>query len=253
MLKVTVLGCGASGGVPLLKHGWGHCNSGNPRNVRTRSSIVIETETTSLLVDMSPDLRQQLLRFGKSRFDGVFITHEHYDHINGINELRPVYFNTNESLEIYAQEHVMNNIKKMFYYLFEDSGKEIYKPYISANIVTDDFIVGDIAAICLDQSHGYSKTTGVRIGDFAYTTDVISFTNESFELLRGLDTWIVGCLSHDEKPTHANLATVLKWIDELKPRHVYLTHMSIDMDYDSLVRELPPHVRPAYDGLQVTI
>ncbi len=253
MLKVTVLGCGASGGVPLLKYGWGQCNPNNPKNRRTRSSIMIETEKTKLLVDMSPDLRQQLLRFGSSQIDGVFVTHEHYDHTNGINELRPVYFGTGKSLQIYAKDYVMRSMKKMFYYLFEDSGRDLYKPYVEANVVEDEFVVGDISGICFEQDHGYSKSTGLRIGDFSYTTDVVSFEKDTFEKLRGLDTWIVGCLSRDKKPTHANLDTVLQWVHELKPRQTYLTHMSVDLDYDSLRADLPQNVFPAYDGLQIII
>ena len=253
MLKVTVLGCGASGGVPLLKYGWGKCNPNNPKNRRTRSSIMIETEKTKLLVDMSPDLRQQLLSFGSSQIDGVFVTHEHYDHTNGINELRPVYFGTGKSLQIYAKDYVMRSVKKMFYYLFEDSGRDLYKPYVEANIVEDEVVVGDISGICFEQNHGYLKSTGLRIGNFAYTTDVVSFEKDTFEKLRGLDTWIVGCLSRDKKPTHANLDTVLQWVYELKPRQTYLTHMSVDLDYDSLLADLPQNIFPAYDGLQITI
>lgn len=253
MLKVTVLGCGASGGVPLLKYGWGQCNPNNPKNRRTRSSIMIETEKTKLLIDMSPDLRQQLLRFGSSQIDGVFVTHEHYDHTNGINELRPVYFGTGKSLQIYAKDYVMRSVKKMFYYLFEDSGRDLYKPYVEANVVEDEFVVGDISGICFEQNHGYLKSTGLRIGDFAYTTDVVSFEKDTFETLRGLDTWIVGCLSRDKKPTHANLDTVLQWVRELKPRQTYLTHMSVDLDYDLLRADLPQNVFPAYDDLQIIV
>lgn len=253
MLKVTVLGCGASGGVPLLKYGWGQCDSNNPKNRRTRSSIMIETEKTKLLVDMSPDLRQQLLRLESSQIDGVFVTHEHYDHTNGINELRPVYFGTGKSLQIFAKDYVMRSVKKMFYYLFEDSGRDLYKPYVEANVVEDEFVVGDISGICFEQDHGYLKSTGLRIGDFAYTTDVVSFEKDTFEKLRGLDTWIVGCLSRDAKPTHANLDTVLHWVGELKPRQTYLTHMSVDLDYDSLRADLPQNVFPAYDGLQINV
>lgn len=253
MLKITVLGCGASGGVPLLKYGWGRCDAGNPKNSRSRSSVMIETEKTRLLVDMSPDLRQQMFNFGSSQIDGVFFTHDHYDHTSGINELRPVYFGGDRPLRIYARKDVMEDLKKAFYYVFEDSGKELYKSYIEANIVDTKFSIGDISASCFEQDHGYSKSTGIRIGDFAYTTDVLSFKGESFEQLRELEVWIVGCLSRDAKPTHANLDTVLKWVDELKPRRTYLTHMSADLDYESLLAELPPNVRPAYDGMRIFV
>jgi phosphoribosyl 1,2-cyclic phosphate phosphodiesterase len=251
MFKVTVLGCGSSTGVPSLKYGWGSCDKNNEKNRRTRSSIIIETEKTSLLVDMSPDLRQQLLSLGSSKIDGVILTHEHYDHVNGINELRPIFFETNEVAKIYSSREVIEKIRRMFYYLFQNSDHEIYKPYISTEEIADIFSIGDISGICVEQSHGYSKTIGIRIGSFAYSTDVMEFSAESFEKLRGLDVWIVGCLSHEKKPTHANLETVFGWVEELKPKMTFLTHMSAFMDYDSLLRELPTNIRPAYDGMQI--
>lgn len=252
-MKITILGCGASVGVPSLKFGWGECDSSNPKNLRSRSSIIIEHLNTSLLIDMSPDLRQQLLDFRSYKIDGVILTHEHYDHVIGINELRPVFFGQEKLLEIYATENVIKNIKKMFYYLFEKTDYLIYKPYISTNIITDSFAIGDISGICFEQDHGYSVTTGIRIGNFAYTTDVAGFSESSFEKLYGLDVWIVGCLSKEKKPTHANLDTVLKWTKELKPKMTYLTHMSALMDYDALMKELPKNVKPAYDGLEIII
>lgn len=252
MLKVTVLGCGASGGVPLLKHGWGVCDPNNPKNIRTRSSIIVETKKTRLLVDMGPDIRQQLLKYGTSKIDGVFFSHEHYDHSAGINELRPVYFGTSQSLQIYGKDYVIKNLKKMFFYLFEGANNDLYKPYIEAHVIENKLDIGDISGFCFEQNHGYGKSTGLRIGDFAYTTDVVDF-GDSFEILRGVDTWIVGCLSKEQKPTHANLDAVLKWIEQINPKQAYLTHMSVDLDYDSLLKELPSNVHPAYDGLEIVL
>jgi phosphoribosyl 1,2-cyclic phosphate phosphodiesterase len=251
-LTVTVLGCGSSNGVPSLKYGWGNCDKNNPKNHRSRSSIMIETKTTSLLVDMSPDLRQQLLDSKLNpNVDAVFFTHEHYDHVNGINELRPVFFEDHQVLQIYSSSDVIQKIRKMFYYLFEDSEQDIYKPYIATNEINDSFSIGDIDGVCFEQSHGYSKTLGIRVGDFAYCTDVVELSRESFEKLRGIDTWIVDCLSLDPRPTHAHLTTVLEWVEELKPKMTFLTHMGITMDYDSLVQTLPANVRPAYDGMKI--
>lgn len=250
MLKITILGCGASGGSPLLGHGWGACNPDNPKNVRTRSSIMVETEKTRLLVDTGPDIRQQLLKYGTSKINGAFFTHEHYDHSAGINELRPVYFGTGRSFQIYGKNYVINNLQKAYFYLFDDCPNDLYKPYIEPHIIEDEFCLGDIAGICFDQNHGYGKSTGLRIGDFAYTTDVVDF-GDSFEKLIGIHTWIVGCLSREQKPTHANLEKVLNWVDKIKPKKTYLTHMSIDLDYDSLLESLPQNVYPAYDGLEI--
>ncbi|GHT90755.1 metal-dependent hydrolase [Alphaproteobacteria bacterium] len=265
-----------------MKHGWGDCDANNEKNIRTRSSIILETETTSLLIDMSPDLRQQLLKYGSSKIDGVIFTHEHYDHTCGINELRPVFFGTDRSLEVYSRSEFLEPIKKMFYYLFAsvtldpfsvsseryasttcdieaDSAREssvtseIYKPYIVANTILDDFQIGDISGICFEQDHGYSKSMGIRVGNFAYTTDVVSFPEESFSKLYGLDTWIVGCLAPEKKSNHAGLDTVLKWVEMLEPKMTYLTHMSIHMDYDHLLTILPSNVRPAYDQMQLEV
>lgn len=250
-MKITILGCGSSVGVPSLKFGWGECDSDNPKNRRFRSSIIIEHMDTSLLIDMSPDLRQQLLNYDSYKIDGVLLTHEHYDHVIGINELRPVFFNQDKLLEIYAAENVIKNIRKMFYYLFEKTDYLIHKPYISTNVITDSFAIGDISGICFEQNHGYSTSTGIRICNFAYTTDVMKFCESSFEKLYGLDVWIVGCVSREKTATHAHLDTVLQWVKELKPKMTFLTHMSTLMDYDSLIKELPENVRPAHDGLQI--
>ncbi|MDR3179676.1 MAG: MBL fold metallo-hydrolase [Holosporaceae bacterium] len=287
-MKVTILGCGSSTGVPALKYGWGSCTKSNEKNIRTRSSIILETEATSLLVDMSPDLRQQLLRyeFCKSipgthenpssgsnqingekdplanssfRVDGVIFTHAHYDHTSGINELRPIFFESGKNLEIYSNAECIAFIKNMFFYLFEDThhansgSASIYKPYISANVIANDFRIGDISGICFEQDHGHSKSMGIRIGNFAYTTDVVAFPEESFGKLYGLDVWVVDCLSPQMHSNHANIDSILRWVEILKPKMTYLTHMSIRMDYDHLLQILPPHIRPAYDQMQFEV
>ncbi len=253
MLKITVLGCGASVGVPALRFGWGDCDPSNPKNYRLRSSILIQNEDTSLLVDMSPDLRHQFLKYGTVEPDGVFVTHEHFDHTQGMNEFRTMFFDKKEKLQIYAAPEVVKILKKMFFYLFEDSGVELYKPYVVANEVSDKFSVGSLDCECFEQSHGYIKSHGIRVGDFAYSTDVVSFPESSFKKLYGLDTWIVGCLAYEKKSTHADFNTVLEWISELKPKRAFLTHMSSFMDYDTLLKKLPPNVFPAYDGLVIRI
>lgn len=253
MLKITVLGCGSSVGVPSLKYGWENCDPSNPKNYRLRSSALVQNEDTSLLIDMSPDLRQQFLRLDSIKPDGVFVTHEHFDHTQGINEFRTMFFGKKEKLQIYSSPNIIKILKKMFFYLFEDSGIEIYKPYVEANEVNDKFSVGSLECECFEQSHGYIKSLGIRIGDFAYTTDVVSFPELSFKKLYGLDTWIVGCLAYEKKFTHANLETVLEWVNELKPKRTFLTHMSAFMDYDTLIKNLPPNILPAYDGMVLEV
>lgn len=253
-MLVTVLGCGSSLGVPALKYGWGNCDPKNPKNRRTRSSIKIDTDTASLLVDMSPDLLWQMQRCGNQRVDAAFITHTHYDHINGINELRPIFFGKKKKLPIYSSLENLVQIKRMFYYLFDNSEVSIYKPYLELHEVQTEFSVGDIHAKCFELDHGFSRSLGIRIGDFAYTTDINKLTEDNVRQLRGIDTWIVDCISFDRKSlTHADLSTALKWTDIIKPRRTFFTHMDTSMDYGTLCRILPANIAPAYDQMVIEV
>jgi phosphoribosyl 1,2-cyclic phosphate phosphodiesterase len=216
---------------------------------------MISSRSTSLLVDMSPDLRQQLLNYGSHRVDGVFLTHVHFDHVNGINELRPLFFESSESLQVYGRKDVMDIFRECFFYLFKPYGgkNSIHKPYISTNVVDNEFVIGDIGGICFEQDHGDSKSTGLRIGNFAYTTDVVSLDDHTISLLQGLDVWVVDCTSREQRPSHANLEQVLKWAEILQPKMTFLTHMSISMDYETMLKELPDHIRPAYDQMEIML
>ena len=262
-MKITILGCGSSLGVPALKYGWGICNPKNPKNRRTRSSIIIEEAGTVLLVDASPDLREQLLRLGEQNknhcgnlnkilrenpnIDAILFTHAHFDHTNGINELRPFFLKERKSLDIFAAPDTLAEIYQNFSYLFQRNSHEIYDTYLRANEISfGKFSIKNISGICFEQDHGFSKSLGFRIGNFAYCTDVTGFSD--FSILENLDIWIVDCLNSDEKrPTHANLELVLSWVEKLNPKKTYLTHMDTSMDYDSLMKTLPPNVEPAYD------
>ncbi|MBO4405481.1 MAG: MBL fold metallo-hydrolase [Alphaproteobacteria bacterium] len=272
-MKITILGCGSSMGVPALKYGWGICDPKNPKNRRTRSSIIIEDAGTVLLVDASPDLREQLLRFdgrneklrknsvqnsygnlGKNsnenlspNIDAILFTHAHFDHTNGINELRPLYIKENKFLDVFATADTLSELYQNFSYLFQRNSHDIYDSYLYAHeIFFGKFSIKNISGICFEQDHGFSKSLGFRIGNFAYCTDVTGFSD--FSVLENLDIWIVDCLNSDEKrPTHANLELVLSWVEKLNPKKTYLTHMDTSMDYDSLMNSLPPNVEPAYD------
>jgi len=246
-MKITILGCGSSLGVPALKYGWGACDPSNPKNRRTRSSIIIEEAGTVLLVDASPDLREQLLRFGNKDIDAILFTHAHFDHTNGINELRPFYLNMNKSLDIFATADTLAKLYQNFSYLFEHNSHEIYDSYLRANEISfGKFSIKNISGICFEQDHGFSQSLGFRVGNFAYCTDVTGFSD--FSVLENLDIWVVDCLNSDEKrPTHANLELVLDWVEKLHPKKTYLTHMDTSMDYDGLIKLLPSCVEPAYD------
>lgn len=237
-----------------MGYGWGDCDERNVRNRRLRSSIIIDKEDTSLLVDTSPDLRQQLLNYGSNKVDAVIFTHTHYDHIGGLNELRPLFFKQKKRLNIYARENDMELIKKEFFYLFEKSDHEIYDTYIEPHVIKNKFTIGDISGVCLEQNHGFSESIGIRIDDFAYSTDVAFMSDETLNNLKGINTWIVDCLSLKSiKPTHAHLDQVLRWIEKVGPRQTFLTHMGTTMDYDTLLQILPKNIKPAHDQMVIFI
>jgi phosphoribosyl 1,2-cyclic phosphate phosphodiesterase len=255
-LKVTILGCGSSGGVPQLDdRGWGECDPENPKNRRRRASILVQSATTNLLVDTSPDMRQQLLDAGVNRLDGVFFTHSHADHTHGIDDIRWINVAMNAPIPAYGQKHALDGVEKKFAYAFAPTNvAEIghyYKPTLERTEITDGFDLGDTHFTCFEQWHGFSTTTGIRMGDIAYSTDVVELDDKAFAALEGLDVWIVDCFCRREHKTHAWLDRALEWIDRAKPRRAVLTHMGKSLDYDTVMAETPENVVPAYDGLVV--
>lgn len=251
---VTVLGCGSSLGVPALKYGWGNCDPGNPKNRRTRSSIKIDTDSFSVLVDTSPDLLWQLQKCKNQKIDAVVFTHFHYDHINGINELRPLFLGSGKKLPVYGTQETLSQIKRKFCYLFKETDIAIYESYFELHEIESELNIGKLNIKCFKQNHGYTESLGIRIGNFAYSTDIHILSDENIQALKGIDTWMVGCLSTDRPTqTHANLPTVLEWIKSVKPRRTFLTHMDSSMDYGKLKKILPCDVAPAYDQMIIKI
>lgn len=254
-MKVTVLGCGAAAGVPSIARGWGHCDPANPKNRRLRPSILVQTDTTTILVDSSPDCRAQLLSTETRRLDAVLFTHEHADHTHGIDDLREVNRAMEAPLPIHATAAVLDSIATRFPYVLGEvkEGQSIYKPMLIPHPISGPFTVGDVQVVPFDQDHGFTRSTGFRFGKFAYSTDVVEMTEEGFAALEGVDTWLVGCLMLHPHPTHAHLDKVLGWLDRVKPRRAVLTHMTAGLDYDCLKAMLPAHVEPAYDGLAIHV
>lgn len=254
-MKVTVLGSGAAGGCPSIGRGWGNCDPTNPKNRRRRPSILVEDGTTHVLVDTSPDCREQLLDAGVRRLDAVLFTHDHADHMHGIDDLREVNRAMQAPLPIFASPDTMAGIRTRFPYVLGavEEGQTIYKPMLVPGEITGPFTVGGLNIVPIDQDHGFCRTLGFRFGKFAYSTDVVDFPETSFQALEGLDTWLVGCLTFDPHPTHAHLDKVLGWIERLKPRRAFLTHMTASFDYEALKARLPAHVEPAYDGLEIMV
>ncbi|MBC7952608.1 MAG: MBL fold metallo-hydrolase [Rhodospirillaceae bacterium] len=255
-MKVTILGSGAAGGCPTINRGWGACDPTNPRNRRLRPSILVEQGGTTILVDTSPDCREQLLTAKVRRLDAVLFTHDHADHIHGIDELREINRAMEAPLDIYAAPETMDSIGTRFPYVLGavKEGQSIYKPMLVPHAATGPFTVGGIPIVPYDQDHGYCRTLGFRFGEkFAYSTDLVNLPEDSFAAIAGVEIWVVGCLSYDPHPTHAHLDRVLGWLERVKPKRAYLTHMTPSLDYETLRAALPPYAEPAYDGLEIMV
>lgn len=254
-MKVTILGSGAAGGVPSISRGWGACDPANPRNRRRRPSILVEEGDTRLLVDTSPDCREQLLDAGVQRLSGVLYTHDHADHLHGIDDLREVNRAMAAPLPIYGAPEVIASIRARFPYVLGsvEEGQSIYKPMLDPHEILGPFQVAGLTVTPLEQDHGFCRTLGFRMGDFAYSTDVVDMPPASFDTLAGVRVWVVGCLTTQPHPTHAHLDKVLDWIARIRPERAYLTHMTPSLDYDQLCARLPAGVVPAHDGLTITL
>lgn len=253
-MKVVVLGSGASSGTPAIDWGWGDCDPGNPKNRRTRPSILVEDGATRILVDTPPDMREQLLTAGITTVDAVLYTHSHADHLHGIDDLRAINRANNAPLDVYAEGGALETIRQRFPYVFsplEAGARFFYKPTLRPHRIEDgeSFRVGHITVTAFEQSHGFSTTLGFRFGDFAYTTDVVELPERAFELLAGVRVWIIGTLTDRPHSTHCHVDKALEWFKRIGPEQGFLTHLGNDLDHDTLAQSLPDGVEPAYDGM----
>ena len=253
-MKVRILGSGTSSGVPRIGNDWGDCDPGDRRNRRTRSSILVEHEDTRILVDTSPDMRQQLLDAGAGAVTAVIWTHEHADHVFGIDDLRQVYHALGHPVSGYARPRTEAALRRQFGYVFEGNGG--YPPTVSLMTLPDALRIGGIDIRVADQPHGGITSAGLRFEaggvSIGYATDISDMTEDMRTLYQDLDVWIVDALRRRPHPTHPNLSMALRWIEELKPRRAALVHMDQSMDYGTLRGELPAQVEPGYDGLELT-
>lgn len=256
-MKVTMLGSGPSWGVPRIGGEWGACDPNEPRNRRSRVSILVEEGSARLLVDTSPDLRQQLLAAKVRGIDAVLFTHAHADHLHGIDDLRSVNRLMHKSLPVYADRRTLDEIRTRFAYVFPALDPEakggFYKPVLEPNEIDGPFVAAGVAVTPIRQDHGFSTTLGFRFGAFAYSTDVIRLDERGFDALAGIEVWIVDCMRRAPHVTHSHLAQTLAWIGRIRPRRAILTHMDESLDYMTLRRELPPGVEPGYDGLTIEV
>ena len=263
-MKVTILGCGGSGGVPLAARepggDWGACDPTNPKNRRRRVSIHVEAGhveegATSILVDTSPDLRLQLLDNGITRLDALLYTHAHGDHCHGIDDLRALAFSQGGPIDAYMDAKTRERLTRRFDYVFASSRKpnSLYPPMLSDRLVDGPFQVGEVGVVPFQQTHGPDTTLGYRFGPAAYSTDLSSLDEAAFAALAGVKLWIVDCLRFKPHPTHTHFDQTMEWIARVNPARAILTHMNHEVDYDELLSRCPPGVEPGYDGLVIEI
>jgi phosphoribosyl 1,2-cyclic phosphate phosphodiesterase len=259
-LRLTILGCGSSAGVPRVGQGWGACDPANPRNRRRRCAALVErfgAGVTTVLIDTGPDLREQLIDAEVRRLDGVLMTHPHADHANGIDDLRPMCLMAGRRIDVHMDEPTSLMVKRGFSYIFETPDGSSYPP-----IATDLRLSagspcriegpgGAVDATPFDLDHGDINALGFRFGALAYTPDVKRIPEASRPFLRGLEVWIIDALRYRPHPSHFSLDDALTEIETMRPRRAILTNLHTDLDYETLCKRLPPHVVPAYDGMRV--
>jgi len=261
VLEFTILGSGSSGGVPRADGEWGACDPDEPKNHRTRCSMMVrrlgdgpESDTT-VLVDTSPDLRLQTARAGAKRLDAVLLTHDHADQVHGIDDIRAFFLRQRGRIPCFMDEATEASMMRRFRYIFEPEGgyPAICDRYGLPNHGEPWAVQGPsgpIPVVSFDQDHGGVRSVGYRFGEVAYSSDVVDLPDEAFEALRGVKVWIVDALRWRPHPTHAHVEKALAWIERVSPERAILTNLHIDLDYAELVKFLPSGVEPAYDGLR---
>ena len=259
--QITILGCGSSGGVPRVGGDWGACDPKNPKNRRRRCSILVERftgeERTVVLVDTSPDLREQLLAKGSTRLDGILLTHAHADHVHGIDDVRPLVIKMKRRIGVYMDQPTDDLVRSRFDYIFETPGGSNYPPLldpyplVAGQTCQIEGPGGAVEALPFRLEHGEMDALGFRFGNVAYTPDLNAVPEESYDALRELDIWIVDALRYPSHPSHLTVDEALALIRELKPKRAILTNLHTDLDFERLRSELPPGVEPAFDGMQI--
>jgi phosphoribosyl 1,2-cyclic phosphate phosphodiesterase len=259
--RFTILGCGSSGGVPRIGMNWGSCDPDNPKNRRRRCSALVERigqgGQTAVLIDTSPDLREQILSTRLMALDGVLYTHDHADHTHGIDDLRMVAFAMKKRVDVYFDAATGKSLRDRFAYCFKTPEGSAYKPILNGFEIDGVSPVsipgggGAITAIPIPQIHGDIPSLGYRFSNLAYSPDISDIPASSIPLLQGLDVWVLDALRYTPHESHFSVKQALAWVERLKPKRTILTHMTSELDYETLARELPAGVEPAYDGMTV--
>ena len=260
-LVFTILGCGSSGGVPRLGGNWGDCDPANPKNNRRRCSLLVERRdaggVTRVLIDTSPDLRAQLLDAGVGELDAVVYTHAHADHVHGIDDLRMVVFNKRRRLPVWADGATQDALISRFGYAFVQPEGSSYPPILDMHTIRGDITIdgagGPIRLRPFKVAHGNIDALGFRIAGLAYLPDVSAIPEPAWDVLQGLDCWVLDALRRAPHPTHTHLANSLEWLARAAPKRGVLTNMHNDLDYATVEAETPDHITPAYDGMTITL
>lgn len=262
-LRFVILGCGSSFGVPRIGNFWGDCDPGEPKNRRRRASLLVEKRgpkgATRVLIDTSPDLREQLLAAQVTEIDAVLYTHDHADHTHGIDDLRALALAAGRRVPTYMDAPTSMSLEARFSYCFSSPKGSSYPPILKPVLITAGQMIsvsgagGVIDVLPLQQAHGDIGSLGFRIGGLAYSPDVSGIPEVSVPNLRGLDVWIVDALRYSPHPSHFSVDQALQWIGHLAPKRAILTHLHTDLDYAKLKATLAPHVEPAYDGMEIVL
>ena len=258
-LRFTILGCGSSGGVPRLGGHWGNCDPNNVKNFRKRCSLLIQrfenNNVTNVLIDTTPDMRQQLLDAKIGKLDAVIYTHEHADHLQWLDDLRMIVINMQKRLPVFASKQTKNSILERFGYAFKTPKGSPYPPILDMNDLTETLEIqgagGPIKFTSFDVDHGNILVSAIKVNNVLYTPDISTVRNDTE--LRDLDYWILDSLRYKPHPSHVNLEQALGLIDRYKPKKAILTNLHVDLDYSTLLNETPDNVVPAHDGLQIKL
>ena len=253
-MKITFLGTGTSQGIPMIASNHPVCLSNNSKDKRLRSSIMISWDDNRYIIDCGPDFRQQMLRENIQAINGVLFTHEHSDHTAGIDDLRPYTYKMGE-VPIYAQERVIESLKIRFSYIFETENRYAGAPKLTENIIdSNSFMLNGVCVTPIAVMHGKLPITGYRFGNVAYITDLKTMSDQEKKKLEGLDTLIVNALRITTHPTHLNLEEAIGFVNEIKPKRAYFTHISHKLGFHEEVEKiLPENIFLSYDGLEIKL
>jgi phosphoribosyl 1,2-cyclic phosphate phosphodiesterase len=263
VLHFTILGCGASPGVPRIDGSWGACDPANPKNRRRRCAMLVQRfgaeGQTDVLVDTGPDLREQMITTGLKGLDGVLYSHDHADHTHGIDDLRILAYNRKRLIDVYFDEATAAIVQRRFDYCFATPEGSSYPPIVKGHLIEPGREVaitgagGEVRTLPFRQLHGGITSLGFRFGGLAYSSDLHGLPDESLPLLEDLDVWILDALRYTYHPSHFSVEQALEWIEKVKPRRAILTHLHMDLDYETLRRQLPDGVEPAFDGMRLEV